>query len=53
VETVLFSAQSGDVSDLMVAGEWLMRDRRLLTLDEDAIMDEAQRRGRRLVASMV
>jgi 5-methylthioadenosine/S-adenosylhomocysteine deaminase len=52
VETVLFMAQSRDVSDLMVAGEWLMRDRQLLTLDEDAIMHEARRRGRRLVAGM-
>jgi 5-methylthioadenosine/S-adenosylhomocysteine deaminase len=52
VETVLYTAQSRDVSDLMVAGEWLMRDGQLLTLDEDAIMHEAQRRGRRLVASM-
>jgi 5-methylthioadenosine/S-adenosylhomocysteine deaminase len=52
VEIVLYTAQSRDVSDLMVAGEWLMRDGQLLTLDEDAIMHEAQRRGRRLVASM-
>jgi cytosine/adenosine deaminase-related metal-dependent hydrolase len=27
-----------DVQDVMVAGRWLMRDRRLLTLDEDAIL---------------
>jgi hypothetical protein len=25
------------VQDVMVAGRWLMRDRRLLTLDEDKI----------------
>ena len=52
VETILYTAQSRDVSDVMVAGVWLMRDRRLLTLDEDEIMYEAQKRGQRLVAAM-
>ena len=52
VETILYTAQSRDVSDLMVAGKWLMRDRRLLTLDEEAIMAEAHNRGRRLVSGM-
>jgi 5-methylthioadenosine/S-adenosylhomocysteine deaminase len=52
VEVVLYSGQSRDVSDLMVAGRWLMRDWKLLTLDEDQIVREAQTRGRRLVGAM-
>ncbi len=48
VATVLYAAESGDVSDVMVAGRWLMRQRRLLTLDEERILHEARRRGLRL-----
>jgi 5-methylthioadenosine/S-adenosylhomocysteine deaminase len=47
-DLVVYSAQEGDISDVMAGGKWLMRDRRLLTLDEAAIRYEAERRGRRL-----
>jgi hypothetical protein len=33
----------------MVAGRWLMQDRRLLTLDEERILWEAERRSLALV----
>ena len=49
VATVLYSAQDGDVSDVMVAGRWLMRRRKLLTLDEKRILHEARQRASRLV----
>ena len=49
VANLLHSAQAGDVSHVMVAGRWLMKDRRLLTLDLDRILWEAERRALALV----
>jgi 5-methylthioadenosine/S-adenosylhomocysteine deaminase len=49
VANVLYSAQEASVSDLMVAGRWLMRQRKLLTLDEERILEESERRSERLV----
>jgi 5-methylthioadenosine/S-adenosylhomocysteine deaminase len=37
-----YSAQAGDVRDTCVAGRLLMRERRLLTLDEERVMAVAQ-----------
>ena len=48
VANVMYAANAGDVSDVMVAGRWLMRARRLLTLDEARILAEAERRALRL-----
>lgn len=39
---IIYAAKSTDVSDMMVNGKWLMRDRKLLTLDESILMKEAQ-----------
>ena len=49
VANLLHSAQAGDVSHVMVAGRWLMKDRQLLTLDLDRILWEAERRAFALV----
>jgi len=38
--------QAGDVESVMVDGRWLMRDRHVLTLDEPAIVAEAERVAR-------
>ena len=35
-------AQASDVESVMVDGEWVMRDGRVLTMDEDAVMEAAQ-----------
>ncbi len=51
VANVLYAAEAGDISDVMVAGRWLMRQRRLLTLDEERILAEAERRAFRLVSA--
>ena len=48
VASVLYAAGSQDVSDVMVAGKWLMRKRHLLTLDEERILDEVRRHTERL-----
>jgi len=49
VANVLHAAQAGDVSHVMVAGQWLMRDHHLTTLDEERILWEAERRALALV----
>lgn len=38
---IVYAGKSTDVADVMCNGRWLMRDRRLLTLDEKALLDEA------------
>lgn len=48
-ESVLMAAGDADVSDVMVAGRWLMRNRQVLTLDEGRIMHEVARRGLRYI----
>ncbi len=49
IANVIYAAKAGDVRHVMVAGRWLMRDRELLTLDEERIMYEAERRAWRMV----
>jgi 5-methylthioadenosine/S-adenosylhomocysteine deaminase len=41
VSTFVHQGQAGDVEAVMVDGRWLMRDRRVVTLDETAIVEEA------------
>jgi len=47
---LVHSAQSSDVSHVMVNGRWLMADGQLLTLDEERIRHEAERRAWRMVS---
>lgn len=42
VSHLVYAAGRGDVSDVWVAGRALMRDRRLLTVDEDAVVANAR-----------
>jgi len=46
VSTFVHQGQASDVQSVMVDGRWLMRDKRVLTLDETAIVDEADRIAR-------
>jgi len=46
VSDFVHNAQAGDVESVMVDGRWLMRDRRVLTLDEPALVAEADRVAR-------
>jgi 5-methylthioadenosine/S-adenosylhomocysteine deaminase len=39
---IIYAAKSTDISHMMVNGQWLMRERKLLTLDEDELMAQAQ-----------
>ena len=47
---IVYAAKSTDVSDVMCNGRWLMRDRRLLTLNEAELRREAQECARRIDA---
>jgi 5-methylthioadenosine/S-adenosylhomocysteine deaminase len=47
---IVYATKSTDVVDVMCNGRWLMRDRRLLTLDEQALRDAAQRQAKRVDA---
>jgi 5-methylthioadenosine/S-adenosylhomocysteine deaminase len=46
VSDFVHNGQAGDVESVMVDGRWLMRDRRVLTLDEPALVAEADRIAR-------
>lgn len=45
---LVYAAKSTDVTDVMVNGRWLMRDRRLLSLDESELRRAAQEFARRV-----
>ena len=47
---IVYTAKSGDISDVMCNGRWLMRDRILLTLDESELKREAREHARRIDA---
>jgi 5-methylthioadenosine/S-adenosylhomocysteine deaminase len=39
---LVYSARAADVRDVLADGRWLMRDRRLLTVDESGVLAQAQ-----------
>ena len=39
---IIYASKSTDVSDVMVNGTWVMRNRKLLTLKEDELREQAQ-----------
>ncbi|MGE5141114.1 MAG: amidohydrolase family protein, partial [Rudaea sp.] len=45
---LVYSAKAADVTDVMVNGRWLMRDRRLLTVDEEELARAAQEYAHRI-----
>jgi 5-methylthioadenosine/S-adenosylhomocysteine deaminase len=45
---IVYAAKSTDVVDVMCNGRWLMRDRRLLTLDEEELRQAARLEARRV-----
>ena len=49
VANLVHNAHAGDVTDVLCDGRWLLRDGALLTLDEDRILAEAERRARAMV----
>ena len=47
---IVYASKSTDVMDVMCNGKWLMRERKLLTLDEQELRREAQEQARRIDA---
>ena len=45
---LVYAAKSHDVTDVMVEGQWLMRDRKLTTLDDDELYGLAQEYAQRI-----
>jgi 5-methylthioadenosine/S-adenosylhomocysteine deaminase len=43
VSTFVHQAQAGDVEAVMVDGRWLMKRGKVLAMDEEAVLAEAQR----------
>jgi 5-methylthioadenosine/S-adenosylhomocysteine deaminase len=43
VSDIVHNAQARDVTDVMVDGRWLMRDGRVLTMDEEEVVADGQR----------
>ncbi|MGE0043127.1 MAG: amidohydrolase family protein, partial [Vicinamibacterales bacterium] len=52
VSAIVHGGHPGDIESVMVDGRFVMRDRRVLTMDEEAIVAEADRVGRRIWAEV-
>jgi 5-methylthioadenosine/S-adenosylhomocysteine deaminase len=50
---LVYASKAGDVTDVMVNGAWLMREQRLLTLDEAELMYAAEQYARRIDAFLI
>ena len=50
---IVYASKSTDVSDVMVNGRWLMRDRRLLTLKEDELLARANEVAHKIDAFLI
>jgi 5-methylthioadenosine/S-adenosylhomocysteine deaminase len=48
VSAWIHNGQPSDIESVMVDGRFIMRDRKILTMDEDRIMAEAEKAGRRI-----
>jgi cytosine/adenosine deaminase-related metal-dependent hydrolase len=48
VSAVIHGGHPGDIESVMVDGEFIMRDNKVLTMDEDAVVREADTVGRRI-----
>lgn len=53
VSTFVHQGQAADIESVMVDGAWIMRDGAVLTMDEAAIVDEADRIARRAWARLL
>lgn len=50
---LVYAAKSSDVSDVMVNGRWLMRDRNLLTLEITGLSERAQEYARQIDSFLI
>jgi 5-methylthioadenosine/S-adenosylhomocysteine deaminase len=49
---LVYALKASDVSDVMVEGKWLVRNRKALTLDAAAIRAAAERYRKQIAASL-
>ena len=49
-KALVYSARGGDVRDAVIDGRVVMRDRKVLTVDENALLAEAEQMARRCAA---
>lgn len=47
VSAFVHNGQAGDVESVMIDGKWIMRDRKVLTIDEPSVVEAAQEVGTR------
>ncbi len=50
---VVYAAKSSDVTDVMVNGSWLLRERKLLTLDEEELAQQIKDYAHRIDAFLI
>lgn len=50
---VVYTSKSTDVSDVLINGAWVMRDRQLLTVDTRSAIDEANQIAKRIDAFLI
>jgi 5-methylthioadenosine/S-adenosylhomocysteine deaminase len=50
---IVYATKSTDISDMMVNGRWLMRDRTLLTVDEETLIEDAQEYAKKIDAFLI
>jgi 5-methylthioadenosine/S-adenosylhomocysteine deaminase len=49
VSALVYSAQTSDVKDVIIDGQLVLKDRKLLTIDEESVLTEASRAGEDLM----
>ncbi|MDF1498911.1 MAG: amidohydrolase family protein [Anaerolineales bacterium] len=50
---IVYATKATDVTDVIVNGQWLMRDRSLLTLQEDVLYEQAEQYAREIDAFLL
>jgi 5-methylthioadenosine/S-adenosylhomocysteine deaminase len=45
---IVYAAKGSDVRDVMVSGKWLVKSRKLVSLNLDEILDKARKQGERI-----
>ncbi len=50
---IVYAAKSTDVSDVLVNGQWLMKSRKLLTLDATALLEKARGYAQKIDAFLI
>lgn len=50
---IVYAGKSSDVSDVMINGKWVMRERTLLTLDEEALLAQAADIAKKIDAFLI